>query len=173
MPESKADDDVAEHHDENDACVVVYDIRMVTQIQDENDTSTGENYEKIDGEINKSGEDAPAHYKKTYYHGRGDNSQSDLPGRQINIGEHFSVRDKEEIVDKDGYDSHNEKTIFAGIEGIGEKVLLELTGEEKEWESGFHGFLDIRFQPEDVITVFVFCQSIGDSQTSVASVLEI
>ena len=30
MPEPQADDDVAEHHDENDARMIVHDIRMMT-----------------------------------------------------------------------------------------------------------------------------------------------
>ncbi|MGD0169016.1 MAG: hypothetical protein ABSE54_04750 [Smithella sp.] len=155
MPESKTDNDVSEHDDQDDARMVVHDIGMMAQFQNEDDASGGQDDHEIDEKIEQPDKNAPVHHDQGHNHGGGDNPQPDLPRRQVDIGKHRPVRNEEQVVDENSDDSHDEEALLTRIQGVGEEMLFKPAGEDQEREPVFHGLLDFGSQILNVITLLV------------------
>src|SRR5208283_32828 len=170
MPESKTDDDVSEHDDQYDARMVVHDIGMMTQFQNEDDAGGCQEDQEIDENIEEPGKNARAHKDQNQNHGGGDNPQTDLPRCKIDIGKHLPIRNEEQVVDKNGDDSHDKEAGLTQIQGVGKEALFKPAGEDQEREPFFHGLLDVAFQILNVITLLVGWHVIAHRQISGKSI---
>jgi hypothetical protein len=155
VPESQANDNIAEHNDQNDTGVVMDNIGMVAELQNHNNARSAQNNEEIGHEINVSDKNAIMEQGQDDNHAGGNDAQPDLPGCSVHVRKHLMVCKEKKVVHENRNDGHDEKKFPAGIQVVGKKMSFEIAVKLQKGKSFFHGFPYVCFKVEDVIPTVV------------------